>query len=53
MKRLDLVSHLARRVLEVDDFISFHGESVEEFEGNFQTVVDGCITLIKTRREHP
>jgi len=32
------------RVLDVDDIITFHGESVEEFESNFHTVVDDYIT---------
>ena len=28
------------RVLDVDDIITFHGESVAEFETNFHWVVD-------------
>lgn len=28
------------RVLDIDDVIAFHGESVAEFEQNFQAVVD-------------
>jgi predicted HicB family RNase H-like nuclease len=31
------------RVLDVDDIITFHGESVSEFESNFHTVVDNYI----------
>ena len=31
------------RVLEIDDIISFHGESIEEFENNFHMVVDDYI----------
>ena len=31
------------RVLEIDDIISFHGESVAEFEANFHVAVDGYI----------
>lgn len=31
------------RVLDVDDIISFHGESVAEFEIAFHTAVDGYI----------
>ena len=31
------------RVLDVDDIISFHGESVSEFESNFRRVVDDYI----------
>lgn len=32
------------RVLDVDDIITFHGESVDEFESNFHAVVDDYIT---------
>ena len=32
------------RVLDVDDIISFHGESVSEFETNFRRVVDDYIS---------
>jgi len=28
------------RVLDIDDIISFHGDSVAQFESNFQVVVD-------------
>ena len=28
------------RVLEIDDIISFHGESISEFESSFHAVVD-------------
>jgi predicted HicB family RNase H-like nuclease len=31
------------RVLDIDDIITFHGESVDEFESNFHTVVDDYI----------
>ena len=31
------------RVLDVDDIISFHGESVAEFEAAFHAAVDGYI----------
>jgi len=31
------------RVLDIDDIISFHGESVSEFEESFHAVVDGYI----------
>ena len=27
------------RVLDIDDIISFHGESVSEFESNFQAAI--------------
>jgi predicted HicB family RNase H-like nuclease len=37
------------RVLDVDDIITFHGESVAEFESNFQMVVNdymaACVQL--------
>lgn len=32
------------RVLDVDDIISFHGESVAEFEANFHAVIDGYVS---------
>lgn len=28
------------RVLDIDDIITFHGESVSEFENNFRAVID-------------
>lgn len=31
------------RVLDVDDIISFHGDSVADFEANFQLVVDDYV----------
>ena len=31
------------RVLDINDIISFHGESVSEFEANFHAVVDDYI----------
>ena len=31
------------RVLDVDDIISFHGDSVSDFEANFHSAVDGYI----------
>jgi predicted HicB family RNase H-like nuclease len=31
------------RILDVDDIITFHGESVDEFESNFHTVIDDYI----------
>ncbi len=37
------------RVLDINDIISFHGESVSEFEANFHAVVDdhlaACVEL--------
>lgn len=36
------------RVLEVDDIISFHGESVAEFETNFHLVVDDYIAACES-----
>jgi predicted HicB family RNase H-like nuclease len=35
------------RVLGIDDIISFHGESVAEFEASFHTVIDDYITASK------
>ena len=32
------------RVLDVDDIISFHGDSISEFESNFHMVVDDYIS---------
>ena len=32
------------RVLDIDDIISFHGESISEFETNFHTTIDDYIT---------
>jgi len=31
------------RVLDIDDIIAFHGESVAEFEANFHAAVDGYL----------
>jgi predicted HicB family RNase H-like nuclease len=31
------------RVLDIDDILTFHGESVAEFEAHFHAVVDGYI----------
>jgi predicted HicB family RNase H-like nuclease len=31
------------RVIDIDDIITFHGESVAEFEAAFKTAVDGYI----------
>ena len=35
------------RVLDVDDIIAFHGESVAEFEAAFRAAVDGYISACK------
>ncbi len=35
------------RVLDVDDIITFHGESVAEFEAAFHAAVDGYIAACK------
>ena len=32
------------RVLDIDDIISFHGESVSEFEVNFHAVIDDYVS---------
>ena len=31
------------RVLDIDDIISFHGTSIEEFEINFHSAIDGYL----------
>lgn len=31
------------RVLDIDDIVSFHGESVAEFEANFHAAIDGYL----------
>ena len=36
------------RVLDVDDIITFHGESVAEFESNFHMVVDDYIAACES-----
>lgn len=36
------------RVLDIDDIISFHGESIGEFETNFRTVVDDYIAACES-----
>jgi len=36
------------RVLDVDDVITFHGESVADFEANFHMVVDGYIAACES-----
>jgi len=36
------------RVLDIDDIISFHGESIGEFEANFRTVVDDYIAACES-----
>ncbi len=35
------------RVLDIDDVISFHGESVAEFESNFQAVIEDYLAASK------
>ena len=35
------------RVLDIDDIISFHGESVAEFESNFHAVIEDYLTASK------
>lgn len=36
------------RVNDVDDIITFHGNSVAEFEANFHQIVDAYITACQT-----
>ena len=35
------------RILDVDDIISFHAESVAEFESNFHSVIEGYLAALK------
>ncbi len=35
------------RVLDIDDIISFHGESVSEFEANFRAAIDDYLAAAK------
>ena len=35
------------RVVDIDDIISFHGESVSEFESNFHAAVDDYLAAAK------
>ena len=35
------------RVLDIDDIIAFHGESVAEFESNFHTTLDDYLAATK------
>lgn len=35
------------RVLDIDDIISFHGESISEFETNFHTTVEDYLAASK------
>lgn len=44
------------RVLDIDDILTFHGESVSEFESNFRMVVDDYIaacSALGTEPERP
>jgi predicted HicB family RNase H-like nuclease len=41
------------RVLDIDDIISFHGESVQEFESNFHTSIDGYLASSKVLGSTP
>lgn len=41
------------RVLDIDDIITFHGESVAEFESNFHAVVDDYIEACESLGEVP
>ena len=35
------------RVLDIDDIISFHGESISEFEANFHAAIEGYLAASK------
>ena len=41
------------RVLEINDIITFHGESVADFETNFHTVVNGYIAACEELGSKP
>lgn len=41
------------RVLDVDDIITFHGESIHEFEENFHAVVDDYIAACESLGSEP
>lgn len=41
------------RVLDVEDIITFHGESVAEFEANFHVVVDDYIAACESLGDSP
>jgi predicted HicB family RNase H-like nuclease len=41
------------RVLDIDDIISFHGESVVEFESSFKAVVDDYIAASEALGTQP
>ena len=41
------------RVLDIDDIIAFHGESVAEFEASFRAVVDDYIAASETLGSQP
>ena len=38
------------RVLDIDDIISFHGESVSEFEANFHAAIDDYLVATREPR---
>jgi predicted HicB family RNase H-like nuclease len=41
------------RVLDIDDIIAFHGESITEFESNFRVVVDDYIAASEALGTQP
>lgn len=41
------------RVQDVDDIISFHGESVAQFESNFHSTIDGYLAASKALGSAP
>jgi predicted HicB family RNase H-like nuclease len=41
------------RVQDIDDIISFHGESVAEFEANFQAAIEGYLAASKELGSSP
>jgi predicted HicB family RNase H-like nuclease len=44
---------IAGRVLDIDDIVSFHGESVAEFESSFQAVVDDYVAACEALGSQP
>jgi predicted HicB family RNase H-like nuclease len=41
------------RILDVDDIISFHAESVAEFESNFHLIIDGYLAASEALSSAP
>jgi predicted HicB family RNase H-like nuclease len=51
---LDADDHiLVGRVLDIDDIVSFHGESVAEFEQAFQAAIDSYLEACAKLKQEP